>query len=58
MLAEAVTWSKQNLADLTQQADNVKIRPTEEGTQYPAPIATLPVSALKALASRITHGCS
>ncbi len=42
MLAEAVTWSKQDLADLTQQADNLKIRPTEEGTQYPAPIATVP----------------
>ena len=41
-LAAAVTWSKQNLADLTQQADNVQIRPTEEGTVYPAPIATLP----------------
>jgi hypothetical protein len=41
-LAAAVTWSKQNLADLTQQADNVKIRPTEEGTLYPAPIGSLP----------------
>src|SRR6202140_4633981 len=41
-LAAAVTWSKQNLADLTQQADNVNIRPTEQGTQYPAPVASLP----------------
>ena len=41
-LAAAVTWSKQNLADLTQQADNVNIRPTKQGTVYPAPIATLP----------------
>ncbi len=41
-LAAAVTWSKQNLADLTQQADNVQIRSTEEGTVYPAPLATLP----------------
>ncbi|HEY5002444.1 MAG TPA: hypothetical protein VII61_04790 [Ktedonobacteraceae bacterium] len=40
-LAAAVTWSKQNLADLTQQANNVNIRPTEEGTQYPAPIGSL-----------------
>jgi hypothetical protein len=41
-LAAAVTWSKQNLADLTQQANNVNIRPTEEGTQYPTPIGSLP----------------
>ena len=41
-LAESVTWSKQDLADLTQQADNLKIRDTEEGTVYPAPLATVP----------------
>jgi hypothetical protein len=41
-LAAAVTWSKQNLADLTQQVNNVNIRPTEEGTQYPAPVGSLP----------------
>jgi hypothetical protein len=41
-LADAATWSKQDLADLTQQADGLKIRPTEEGTVYPAPLATLP----------------
>ena len=41
-LAAAVTWSKQNMADLTQQADNVNIRPTEQGTQYPAPVGSLP----------------
>ena len=41
-LAQSVTWSKQDLADLTQQADNLKIRPTEEGTVYPAPLATVP----------------
>ena len=40
-LADAVTWSKQNLADLTQQANNVNVRSTEEGTQYPPPITTL-----------------
>ena len=40
-LAAAVTWSKQNLADLTQQANNVNIRPTEEGTVYPAPVGSL-----------------
>ncbi len=41
LLAQAVTWSKQDLLDLTQQADNVNIRPTEEGTQYPAPLQSL-----------------
>src|SRR6266536_4267998 len=41
-LAAAVTWSKQNMADLTQQADNVNIRPTEQGTVYPAPVGSLP----------------
>ena len=41
-LAQSVTWSKQDLADLVQQADNLKIRDTEEGTLYPAPLATVP----------------
>ncbi len=41
-LASAVTWSKQNLADLTQQANNVQVRLTQQGTQYPAPAGTLP----------------
>src|SRR2546421_472834 len=41
MLAAAVTWSKQDLADLTQQADNVNIRRTEEGTVYPPPAGSL-----------------
>jgi len=38
MLAQSVTWSKQDLADLTQQADNLHIRDTEQGTVYPPPI--------------------
>jgi hypothetical protein len=42
MLAAAVTWSKQDMADLTQQADNLQIRPTEQGTVYPAPVGSLP----------------
>src|SRR6185312_5288820 len=41
-LAQSVTWSKQDLADLTQQADNLTIRDTEQGTVYPAPLATVP----------------
>src|SRR5437899_1096248 len=42
MLAAAVTWSKQNMADLTQQANNVNIRRTEQGTVYPPPAGFLP----------------
>jgi hypothetical protein len=41
-LAQSVTWSKQDLADLTQQADNLQIRDTEQGTVYPPPLATVP----------------
>jgi hypothetical protein len=40
-LAASVTWSKQDLADLTQQANNLKIRDTEQGTVYPPPLATV-----------------
>jgi hypothetical protein len=40
-LAAAAAWSKQDLADLTQQADNLQIRPTEQGSVYPAPLRTL-----------------
>lgn len=41
-LADSVTWSKQVMADLTQQADNVEIRRTEQGTVYPPPSGFLP----------------
>jgi hypothetical protein len=41
-LAAAVTWSKQVMADLTQQADNLFIRRTEQGTVYPPPAGVLP----------------
>jgi hypothetical protein len=42
MLAAAVTWSKQDMADLTQQANNLEIRRTEQGTVYPPPAGSLP----------------
>src|SRR5260370_6257282 len=42
MLAAAVTWSKQDLADLTQQADSLVIGRTEQGTVYPPPAGFLP----------------
>jgi hypothetical protein len=41
-LAKAAAWSKQDLADLTQQANNLHIRDTQEGKVYPAPIGFLP----------------
>jgi hypothetical protein len=37
LLAEALRWSQQNLADLTQTAKNLKLRKTDTGTRYPAP---------------------
>src|SRR4051794_22132750 len=41
-LQEAVDWGKQNLADLTQTATDLKLRFTDEGKAYPPPIATIP----------------
>ena len=38
LLAQGVEWGKQNLADLTQEAQDLAIRPTEAGTVYPAPV--------------------
>ena len=40
-LASAVEWGKQNLADLTQEARNLVLRPTVTGTKYPAPVGRL-----------------
>ena len=38
----AITWGKQNIADLTLKANNLKIRWTNQGKQYPAPLGTVP----------------
>ena len=40
-LQEAVEWGKQNLADLTQSASNLKIRFVDQGKAYPAPVKEL-----------------
>jgi hypothetical protein len=40
-LATAVDWSKQNLADLTQTADDLQVRWTNQGKQFPAPSGTV-----------------
>ncbi|MFL5862270.1 MAG: glycogen debranching protein [Solirubrobacteraceae bacterium] len=42
LLQHAITWGKQNLADLTQSASNLQIRWTDQGKQYPAPLGTVP----------------
>jgi hypothetical protein len=38
----AITWGKQNIADLTLKANNLKVRWTNQGKQYPAPLGTVP----------------
>ncbi|HEY6693704.1 MAG TPA: hypothetical protein VI006_12710, partial [Solirubrobacteraceae bacterium] len=40
-LAQGIDWGKQNIADLTQQADDLKIRDVDEGRQYPPPAGTV-----------------
>jgi hypothetical protein len=41
-LAKGIDWGKQNLADLTQRADDLKIRFVDEGKAYPPPAGTVP----------------
>jgi hypothetical protein len=40
-LADAVDWGKQNILDLTRVAEDMEIRWTDQGTQYPPPSGTL-----------------
>lgn len=40
-LAQSVEWSKQNIADARQQAEDLRLRATHEGTTYPPPSGTL-----------------
>jgi hypothetical protein len=42
LVQNAVDWGKQNLADLTQTAQNLQIRWTNQGKQFPPPLGTLP----------------
>jgi hypothetical protein len=44
MVQNAIDWGKQNLADLTRSADNLQIRWTDQGKQYPAPLGTVPAA--------------
>jgi hypothetical protein len=41
LLAQAIEWGKQNLADLTQAASNLQIRWTNQGKQFPAALGTV-----------------
>lgn len=41
LLQQSVEWSKQNLADSVQEADDLHLRITKEGTEFPAPTGTL-----------------
>src|SRR5664279_524221 len=42
LVQNAVDWGKQNLADLTLSAENLQVRWTNQGKQYPAPLGTVP----------------
>ena len=41
-LAAGIEWGKQNIADLTQRADDLRIRNVNEGKDYPPAIGTVP----------------
>jgi len=41
LLEQGIEWSKQNLADSVQAADDLQVRFTDEGKQYPAPSGTV-----------------
>jgi hypothetical protein len=40
--SRAIEWSKQNLADSVQAADDLQVRFTDEGRQYPPASGTVP----------------
>jgi hypothetical protein len=42
LVQNAIDWGKQNLADLTKSAQNLQIRWTNQGKQFPAPSGTVP----------------
>ena len=42
LVQNAVEWGKQNMADLTQQAEDLQIRWTNQGKQFPPPLGTVP----------------
>ena len=42
LVQDSIEWGKQNLADLTQSAEDLQIRWTDQGKQFPAPLGTVP----------------
>ncbi|MEO6700974.1 MAG: glycogen debranching protein [Jatrophihabitantaceae bacterium] len=40
-LASAVDWGKQNMADLTRTVQNLQVRWTNQGKQFPSPLGTV-----------------
>jgi hypothetical protein len=42
LLQNAIDWGKQNLADMTQRADDLQVRWTNQGKQFPPPLGTVP----------------
>jgi hypothetical protein len=42
LVQSAVEWGKQNIADLTQSANDLQIRWTDQGKQFPSPLGTVP----------------
>ena len=59
LVQNAIDWGKQNLADLTQTAENLQIRWTNQGKQFPAPLGTVPSGHLDRRGlSRTTRGSS
>ena len=59
LVQNAVEWGKQNIADLTQQAEDLQIRWTNQGKQFPAPSGTVPQGDLdRRRLSRTTRGSS
>jgi hypothetical protein len=42
LVQQAIDWGKQNIADLTQTAQNLQIRWTNQGHQFPPPLGTVP----------------
>jgi len=42
LVQDAIEWGKQNLADSTQRAEDLQIRWTDQGKQFPPPLGTVP----------------
>src|SRR5207247_1488162 len=41
LVQDSIDWGKQNIADLTKTANDLQIRWTDQGKQFPAPLGTV-----------------